>query len=153
LRGIKRLKYIKDKLQKILVTYDADILVMEGYSLESKNTPFALGELGGIIKMTCAELDIPFYVAPPNVLKKFVTGYGGASKELIKTHYKLKNSDVADARGLAELGKCILTKEYETRAQLEATKVVLANPENLKVKGGRARPRQKKKYKGQSTII
>ena len=154
LRGVARLRYIRDSIKTLLINHKAKIVTMEGYSLESKNTPFALGEIGGIIKMTCDDLKIPCYVAPPKVMKKFVTGTGMAGKVLIKNKYKLSDDNLADARGLAEMSRCILTDKYSTRHEYEAVLVVKQNPENLKLKSiAKKRKINRQKYKTQTTVI
>lgn len=155
-RGVERLTYIVDQLCLFLAKAPNLMCgVMEGYSIDSLNRSFDLGELGGVIKLTlAAHLHLPFYVVPPTSLKKYVTGYGQASKEDMMKVYGVIDDNLADAQGLAELGRSILTNEYTTRCQLEVITAVKANPENNKTTKKRVvNLANKKKYKAQLTVI
>jgi len=134
LREAPRLKYIKDELQKFIKKFKPDIAVMEGYSPNSYNRPFALGELGGIVKLTLLEEQIPTYIVPPKSMKKYVAAHGDAPKSVIMAIYQLKEENQADARGLAEIGRSIITDVTTTRAQCEVVKMVKDNPDNVKKK-------------------
>ena len=153
LRGIERLTYIKNELTRLIKGYKNSLAVMEGYSYESNNQPFLLGELGATVKLCLSELKIPFLVVPPKSLKKFVTGHGSSQKDALKKIYSQSDDNLADARGLAELGQTYNDPKNAPRYQLEVIKDVRENPENLKKKRGVKRPSQQKKFRDKATIF
>lgn len=88
--------------------YEAVHMAMEGYAHGSKFNREKLGELGGIVKLAWYQASgtDPVIVAP-TVLKKYVTGKGTASKDLMistvnsRWNTDIKDNNVADAFGLA----------------------------------------------------
>lgn len=76
---LKHLGILVDRL-----TRDADVVVMEGHSFNSKNThAHSLGELHGVVKVTLLQRGVPLQIIPPASLKKFATGKGNADKNLM----------------------------------------------------------------------
>jgi len=125
-----RLAYIRDEL-KSYFTPQVRAAVMEGYSYNSVNKKFLLGEVGAIVKLTVFEANVTLYEAAPKQLKKFVTGKGGASKEdvmrAIEDRWKTRitNDNLADAYGLACLARELVWPSSSTRSQLEVTRAIL----------------------------
>lgn len=132
--GVTRLAYIRDSLQERLKDHKVTLAMVEGYSYESTNQSFMLGEIGGVIKLMLHDLKIQTYTVAPSSLKKFVTGNGSSDKSSIMAKYVLTDNNIADARGLAEVGKSLVTKSWGTRYELEVIRTLLNNPENLHVK-------------------
>lgn len=87
------------------------IVVIEGYSFNSKFKSEFMGELGGCIRMTLWTNRIPYVDIPPAVLKKFATGKGNAPKDAmiaaaIRTFgFKGSNNNEADAFLLETMGR------------------------------------------------
>jgi Holliday junction resolvasome RuvABC endonuclease subunit len=79
LRGPGRLVAIREHIS--ILTYEADVVVLEGYSYASPNQAHQIGELGGVIRAWLFEHRLPFAVVPPASLKKFATGKGNAPKD------------------------------------------------------------------------
>lgn len=80
-RDVIRLHNINAQVQLLLSKFDMPACVIEGYSFASKNSQsHSIGELGGVIKLTLHNLDIPFVIVPPTVRAKFATGKGNAGK-------------------------------------------------------------------------
>lgn len=108
LRGIERLRFVKDRLMKVLIDHDIKSVAIEGYSFGSRGRAvFNIGEMGGVLRVALYEAQIEILDVPPSTLKKFVTGKGNADKEqmriAIKEKYKIDFDDdnEADAFGLA----------------------------------------------------
>jgi Holliday junction resolvasome RuvABC endonuclease subunit len=88
--------------------YSRVYMAMEGYAHGSRFNREKLGELGGIVKLAWYSINgTDPTVVPPTVLKKYVTGKGTASKDLMVSTVNdrwavgIKDNNVADAIGLA----------------------------------------------------
>lgn len=131
-KGIERLIDIRNwfsmRLSEAgLISYVA----MEGYAWGSDYNREVMGELGGVIKVALFEHlaaqeegVVPCVLVPPQSLKKFTTGKGGAKKEqmLLAVFKKWKvdahSNDEADAYSLARVAAAIVgltepTFDYE----------------------------------------
>jgi hypothetical protein len=85
LRGVERLVELRVRvLQRCVDIYphtaNADLVVIEGYSFNSRVGGEHLGELGGVVHVALYEAGIPFVEVPPAALKKFATDKGNANK-------------------------------------------------------------------------
>lgn len=126
LRGTERLAHIRDELMFVAKKYmPIEQAALEGYSLESVNRSFDLGELGGIIRLFLYDWKIPLVVVPPTSLKKYVTGNGSADKAkvrmfvLSKWGQDIDQDDMCDAYGLAQVARSYPEKLTTNRAELE----------------------------------
>ena len=130
LEGSKHLVFIRDSLNELLKKYALKVVVMEGYSYNSLNKKFLLGEVGATIKLCVYDTNATLYDAAPTQLKKFVTGRGDASKEDVMTHLAsqygvhITDDNLADAYGLARIALQINQKTSEKRHQLEVVKQI-----------------------------
>jgi len=142
----ERLVATRDALMAILREHAPAYAVMEGYSYNSVNKKFLLGEVGAVVKMAVFDANATLYEAAPKQLKKFVTGKGSADKEKMKLavkqcyHVELEDDNLADAYGLARIAVEIANTATNIRAQLE----VVAK---IKEKGLQ-RPRKRSTVKG-----
>lgn len=67
-----------------VVTKDADLVGMEGYSFGSQHShAHALGELGGLVKVILWRRGRRYVLISPSQIKKFATGKGNATKEQV----------------------------------------------------------------------
>lgn len=84
-RGMPRLRWIRDSILSRARMSRVDLVVIEGYAMgmgrEAHN--HAMGELGGVVRLSLFEAGISFVDVPPAVLKKYATGKGNANKELV----------------------------------------------------------------------
>lgn len=127
-KGIKRLLDIKTQLLGVFNTYKPDYVSMEGYGFMTHGRAFELGELGGIIKVTFAELDMMPVIIHPSHLKKFVTGKGNCDKSLVLMNiykkYKVEfdNDNIADAYAIARVVWEIMLMKNGKRTRKDFTK-------------------------------
>lgn len=139
-----RLQYIRNALLAILAKYPAvGLAAMEGYSYNSTNKKFLLGEVGAVVKLVIIDKNITLMEVAPKQLKKFVTGSGSADKNAVSTsiffkwHVDIQQNDLADAYGLAQVALTSLTQNTNNRAELE----VLKNLSNKQLKKSKKRSR------------
>lgn len=114
-KGVKRLLFIRDTLLRVVKGYNPDLICIEDYSYGSSvGQAFSIGELGGIIKCSLIELDFKVLLMSPSSLKKFISGKGNSSKDvmMLKTFQKygeeFTDNNICDAFGLVQVGKAYL---------------------------------------------
>ena len=110
-----------------------DLVVMEGYASNAKYGREMSGELGGLVKLAVYDiLHQEPLIVPPNSLKKFISGSGGAKKNTMLMHvYKrwgveFSDDNQADAFALEKFGEAYLNLEYGKypQFQIEAVEAV-----------------------------
>lgn len=110
LRGAARLKHVAGAIDRICrLGVKADVVVMEGYSHDSKFQGPQLGELGGVVKVCLYQRGITYVSVPPKRLKKYATDNGNAGKDLmlaaaVREHPEINNNNAADAYWLRHMG-------------------------------------------------
>lgn len=80
-RGIPRIQWAR---RAVLDLVDGiDLVVIEGYAfgVQGQQGHISLGELGGVIRVSLADRNIPFVEVPPACVKLFATGKGNAKKD------------------------------------------------------------------------
>jgi Holliday junction resolvasome RuvABC endonuclease subunit len=124
-KGERRLAEIRDAVEEL--AFEADVVVLEGYSYASANQAHQIGELGGVIRLTLWQRRKPFVEVPPAVLKKFATGKGNADKDAMlaaairRFGFEGDNNNAADAwllrcMGLAAYREQAHFTSYQTEA-------------------------------------
>lgn len=98
---------------------------MEGYAYNSTNRAFALGEVGGTVKVLFLERAVPFVVVPPVTLKMFATGSTAAEKDdMVAAACVLgaapADDNQADAFHLAQLARAHILGTAKKRHEMEA---------------------------------
>lgn len=134
LRDAARLCMIRNLVAAAVAEYKPVAAAFEGYSFESTNRAFALGELGGIVQVVFFDAEVPYRQIPPKTLKRFVTGNGDADKQkmldVTKNKWKIDfgdEDDLCDAYGLARLLLAIDNpKKLTVRHELEVVQGLLA---------------------------
>lgn len=77
MRGLARLKAISDHIGLRALEVQPSLVAIEGYAFSAMHShAHALGELGGIVKLTLAVGGHQCVVAPPTSVKKIITGKG-----------------------------------------------------------------------------
>lgn len=111
LKGIPRVLAIKERARELLFAWKPDVVVIEGYGFANKFTLTLMVEIGFSLRLLLHELQVPWYIAPPTVLKKFATGSGAAKKPQVSAAvasrwgFKAPSDDVVDAYVLAQIAK------------------------------------------------
>lgn len=113
-KGTERLALFRNHFQSITNEHHDVRAFIEGYAFGANNQREALGELGGIIRLTLYDEEINTIVIPPTMLKKFATGKGNADKiamaVALEKQFQLEypTSDQTDAFWLATFGRAYL---------------------------------------------
>ena len=110
----------------------SDLVVVEGIAFGiRKTTSLAqLSALNYFVRNKCYENKIPFVIAAPTSLKKFVTGKGNIHKELMlmETYKKygisFSENNLCDSYGLSKIGEALLGKEKLPVYQAEVVKLL-----------------------------
>lgn len=120
LKGFARSWAISESMVDVMETYDIVLAVVEGhaYNVKTRHVFKLLVEITTVIKCGLYEKGIPWVDIPPAVLKKYVTGKGNAGKDAMLRGVAdnwgviTKFDDIADAVGLAYLGRCLLGLDH-----------------------------------------
>lgn len=107
-KGVERLHQLSCAIDR--ACRGADVVVMEGYSFNSKHShAHALGELGGVVRVVLYQRKIPVAVVVPTTLKKYATGKGNATKDwvlaaAVRMEPSITSNNEADAYWLRIMG-------------------------------------------------
>lgn len=126
-----RLRDLRVAVLTTVITEQAQLVVIEGYSFSSRNGGERLGELGGVIRVALFELDVPYIEVQPAQLKKYATGKGNANKDAVvaavaaRTGIAFATSDECDAwvlraMALDHYGEPLLKMPELNRSALDA---------------------------------
>jgi len=114
-KGIERLasfrRVFKELISRIRLTNIDIVAFIEGYAFGANNKREALGELGGVMKLSLYYDGVEMVVVPPTVVKQYVTGKGNADKIAMalavqkQYGHEFPTTDQTDAFALAEIGR------------------------------------------------
>jgi crossover junction endodeoxyribonuclease RuvC len=131
LRGVERLAYVWDAVERTIAKYSPFYAAMEGYAYGvGVGRVFELGEVGGTAKLCMHRHSVPFLVVTPTQLKKFVTDNGSADKEKMMLSTKVKwkqvitDDNACDAYGLARVARAWHKDDSAVRCELEVLKAL-----------------------------
>lgn len=85
-KKMERLSFRVRQVLDLLNEHEPRLVVLEGYAMgPTKNMAGARSNagLGEVVRLLCFERTIPFAEVPPKTLKKYATGSGDASKQLV----------------------------------------------------------------------
>ncbi len=116
--GIERAVEQAKALDQILAELGADLAVFEGYAFTSGRTRLvSMAEVGTCLRVSCWRREVPWLVAAPLQLKKWVLGTGDTRKKLTKEKvaagvrrlwgFEHADDNVVDAYALARLALAI----------------------------------------------
>ena len=115
LKGMARLAFLRDRILVLAEPTHRTLVLIEGYAFGARGQAVvSLGELGGVIRVTLHDREIPYLEVPPTQVKRFVCLKGNAPKQLmLKDMLKRFNEDldddnVADALALMYLGRALV---------------------------------------------
>jgi Holliday junction resolvasome RuvABC endonuclease subunit len=104
-----RLIRFKARLKELVELEKIDCVVYERVAGQHVNAVIVAGELTGVLKLVCEELQIPLRSYSAGEIKKFATGKGNANKEkmidaaILKLGYMGKDDNEVDALWLYQL--------------------------------------------------
>jgi Holliday junction resolvasome RuvABC endonuclease subunit len=111
-KGPQRLHDISIDLSILLVELDDPAVAIEGYSFASRNSQaHAIGELGGVVRLTLWNLGIPYVEIPPTCRAKFATGRGNASKGEVLSSVSARTGFVWSGSGADDLCDAFILEE------------------------------------------
>jgi crossover junction endodeoxyribonuclease RuvC len=119
-QGATRLAWFFEQMTGLIHKHRVTAIGIEGYSFGSKNGREALGELGGVLRLSMHRAGFTPLVVPPTSMKKFITGSGNAekstvSKEIFKRFkVDLTANDQVDAAGIGIVTLAFLNRERFT---------------------------------------
>lgn len=110
--GFQKYRELCEALLATIHLYEPDRLVLEGYSLNMKNSSsvIPLVEIGGILRFLMNLDGIKWYDPRATELKKFVCGTGNANKDQVMMQtfkrwgFEAPTNNIADAYVLACMG-------------------------------------------------
>lgn len=110
--GLERAINITTSIMEIIQEYHPDKIVVEGFSLNTKNASsiIPLVELGTLIRFSMKLDGLKWYDPRATELKKFVCGKGTANKEQVMLQvfkrwgFEAPTNNLADGYGLACMG-------------------------------------------------
>jgi len=112
-KGPERLALFRGSFRLITSKYhgqNANAFI-EGYAFGANNQREALGELGGVMRLSLYDDGIGMVIIPPTVVKQYITGKGTADKiamaiAVLKQYgHDFPTTDQTDAFALAEIGR------------------------------------------------
>lgn len=111
-KGPQRLHEISTQLAELLIELDEPAVAIEGYSFASRNSQaHAIGELGGVIRLTLWNLHIPYIEIPPTCRAKFATGKGNASKGEVLSAVSARTGLIWSGAGADDLCDAFILEE------------------------------------------
>lgn len=128
MRGAERLIEFREGINEILEDTRPVSVCVEGYAHGAKFGTHQAGELGGVIRIALYEFGVPFYVVPPDKMKKFITGKGKGGKSPVMMHLlkrwglEIEQEDEADAAAFAIMAAAMHQRLDLTQYQEEALK-------------------------------
>lgn len=115
---LARLKLIRSEVIDFLAANRVDYVFVEDYAFSRANCAHSLGEVGGVVKLACAERGWPVQSVTASQARKFLLGALPKADQKVKTHLALYRAgapktfsgDELDAFvvaswGLSELGE------------------------------------------------
>ena len=136
--GPERLVLFRTKFREITSKYLSETIsaFIEGYAYGANNQREALGELGGVLRISLYDDGINMVIIPPTVVKQYITGKGTADKIAMalavmkQFGQEFPTTDQTDAFSLAVIGRAYfglvpdLTKlRQEIIAEIKSPKV------------------------------
>lgn len=120
-KGILRLAEVRESIIQLVKENQVKFCVIEGYAYSTKNSQaHSAGELGGIIRISLFDLEIPYVDVPPTSRAKFATGRGNAGKSEVVSSISVRTGitwtgsgadDMCDAFILEEMGRTVIGNE------------------------------------------
>ena len=104
----------RDIVMELVAQYEPTVVYIEDFAFGQANKAHALGANAGVIRTGLYEMGVDVHLVGPTVLKKFVSGKGNCSKDVIikevwkRWKYDTNDNNLADAYALSEMGAMYL---------------------------------------------
>lgn len=137
--GAERLVNFRQEIVNLISMRSNIHAFIEGYAFGANNQREALGELGGVLRLTLYDAGIPMVIIQPTMLKKFATGKGTADKvamgvQLMKEFgLSYPTTDQTDAFWLSQFGRGYLGLVDDLRVYQKESIEAIKNPKVKKV--------------------
>lgn len=93
----ERFDNISEWAMAIFRRFKVTAVCIEGYAFCGRGAVFDIGENTGLLKHKMWKNDIKYFIAPPKTIKKYFSGSGNASKEMMHEAFKEKTGvDVSE---------------------------------------------------------
>jgi Holliday junction resolvasome RuvABC endonuclease subunit len=119
---LRRLHKLNRDTADFILEHKPFVAFVEGYGFASQMA-HSLGEGGGAVKLAIWLSGIDMYIVPPNLLKKFASGDGTASKGtmlkdvLDRWKFNTNDDNVADAYALTRFGESFFRMNGAKKAE------------------------------------
>ena len=136
--GVERLFFLEAQLKKMLDNYSEIVVCcIESPAYRETGKIFELGEWAGIVKLELFKRSIPYIMAAPLALKKYVSGEGKSKgKETVlldiykNFHEEIRQDDIGDSYVLARIAhdyhyKYIINEPIEIKKYQEEVLAVV----------------------------
>lgn len=113
LKGYARLQSIAETFEETFAVWAPTVVVIEGYAFANRFTLADLVEIGSAMRLVLHKSKVPWYIAPPSLLKRFVSGSGVTKKPGMaaavrdRWGFESPSDDLVDAYGLAKIGQTL----------------------------------------------
>jgi len=110
-KGFARLQLIASEVERILLVWQPELVMVEGYGFGNRFTLVTLAEVGTVVRVVLNNLKLPWLEVAPTTLKKWATGNGAAKKDQMAAaakkqfNFESPYHDVIDAFWLAKMGQ------------------------------------------------
>lgn len=117
LKGLERAGHIAEAVRALWFKYSPDLVVIEDY-VHSSHSIVTSVEIGTLVRFSLYMEDAEPWYVPPTTLKKFVSGKGGAKKDMMLLHIFKRwgitpsTDNIGDAIGLAMMGLCAMGETF-----------------------------------------
>ena len=136
MRGLERLKFIRNEFSRHLRTLAPAVVVFEGYARGATTYREEMGEVQGILRMRTFDEGTEVLIVTPQGLKKFATSKGNGDKSVVRACVERRwglvsdniTHDEVDAYVLMMVGAAIKKQFTLASYQTDVIKTTLANP-------------------------
>lgn len=110
-KGLSRLQSIAHETAQFLDIWKPQVAVMEGLAYGNTSTLVLLVQCATVIQLELHKRGIVWWTCAPTSLKKWTTGNGSASKDMMSASvferwgYRSHSTDLVDAYALARMGQ------------------------------------------------
>lgn len=124
-RELERLEWNHNRLRDLILAYEPEVVVIEGYAMgKASNNLASIGEWGGIAKLLAHQHGAQVITITPSSLRMMVTGDGSTKGKLImkeclhklsSDYHHVTQNDEVDACCLMLVGEALVNRSGSPR--------------------------------------